>query len=110
MALGGPDLNIWDTNWIPNITNLRSFITGPLTKNESNLRIRDICGKDIWDLEKISFDLLDTIINNINTLVPNKTLITPNNLLWSISFSGVFATSSCYKIIDEHEPSTNNFK
>lgn len=70
-----------------------------LTKEESNLSIKEIGGKGYCDLGKISFELPNTIINNIKTIDLNTTSITTNTLLWSLNNSGIFSVKLLLQII-----------
>lgn len=58
-------MNIWETNWIPKISTLRSEIEGPLTIPNRKLTIKEILLNNKWDLTKITFQLPHHIKNAI---------------------------------------------
>jgi len=47
--------------WIPHSPAIDKIIHGPFTEGELSLKIRDIYGNGIWNLEDLSFDLSDDL-------------------------------------------------
>lgn len=91
------NMNIWETNWIPNLGSLRNTIEGPLSKNDY---LRNIFDGKKWHLANISLNLPNDIkdfISKIKILVQH-----PNNdiPIWSVNTKGIFTTKTCYSLIN----------
>lgn len=58
-----------------------------------------------WDLTKLSFELTNSISQNINAIMNYNTHRTNSrHNIWSVNSNGLFSTSSCYKLIDQYDP------
>lgn len=66
------NLNVWDSNQIPNVMSIRKVIAGPLPKNEDKLTVNKIRKGIQWTLTRISFKLPTQIIDNINAITIPK--------------------------------------
>ena len=54
-------LSLWYDKWMDN-GNLRSLISGPLNKDEENLKLKDVVGFIDWNLEHVSFSFQTPIL------------------------------------------------
>ena len=54
-------LSLWYDKWMDN-GNLRSLISGPLNKDEENLKLKDVVGFIGWNLEHVSFSFQTPIL------------------------------------------------
>ncbi|KAH0672800.1 hypothetical protein KY290_025033 [Solanum tuberosum] len=77
-------INIWDFNWIPPSTNLRSLIQGPIPLLDRHKTVADLRAKNQWNLDTCSFNfwnqlsiptpLTNNIHSNIDWLLDLKNL------------------------------------
>ncbi|OIT20739.1 putative ribonuclease h protein, partial [Nicotiana attenuata] len=100
-----PNMSIWDTNWIPKFGSLRKNVIGPLNKKESELTLKYIKNQNAWDMSQ--FNLPINILNSIQSLTTSNNQ--DSTIVWSINTSGIFTTSSCYKLIDNNISDKQNY-
>lgn len=96
----GKNTNIWNDPWINNNT-LRHLIHVPLTQNESNKTVSSIihtsADSKIWNLNSISFQIPQKIIDQIESIaLPNIQSNMNDGIYWNITNHGEFTLKSTY--------------
>lgn len=72
------------------------MIAGPLKLEENNLVASELNQDHEWKWEKISFDLLEDIMDRIKTMPMQLYGSREDSIMWKYSKDGKFSTNSAY--------------
>ena len=99
----GDEVRFWEDDWL-GIGCLRSWLSGPLTVKEDEVRIRDLWAGGSWDLHAISYPLPDFILNRILEFkIPNPSQNNnpshnnPDISISALTHKNAFSLSLAYK-------------
>ena len=97
--LGGRDsgLNVWQSNWT-NGDSFRGLIQDPITREASQLEVKDFMIDTGWDWGKIPFDLPIEVRRLIQATPVTLLSRGVDKLAWSGSPKGTFDLKSAYRI------------
>lgn len=85
-------------------------LCGPIDKTDLNIPIKDIIINGNWNLSNISFELLNSLLRNIMaTPLPNN-FTKKDTMTQGVTSSGLFATKSCYYLINPSSPHKLDFE
>ena len=102
-------LKFWHDNWTSNGP-LRSIIHGPLTREEDEIKVRDIALLDGWDWEKLSMVLPTKICLEIQAMPRSHVANEDDRIIWDASFNGEFNLNSAYTLANGEAPQFFNGK
>ena len=91
------NLSFWYDYWA-NHGVLRSLVTGPLSREDSNMKIRDIFKDNMWDWRCLYFDLPQNVKLMIQATILALATIGEDKLVWSESPQRNFDLKSMYKM------------
>ena len=63
----GYSIDFWDDDWL-GIGSIRSLVHDPLRPSEVNLKVGDLIIENAWNLENLSLELPDCIMQRIHAL------------------------------------------
>lgn len=85
--------------WIPNIKPLRTLVSGPLNREEENLRESSYLLNGHWILNNLSLSLPYSVVTSINSTIINANSGRVDNIVWNQTCNGLFSTKSAYTLI-----------
>ena len=77
---------------------LRSLISGPLNKNEENLKLKDVVGYVGWNLENVSFFFPKSILLELKATPLSFSCQDVDRLTWHFFSNGVFDLKGAYQL------------
>ncbi|WMV58429.1 hypothetical protein MTR67_051814 [Solanum verrucosum] len=93
--------------WIPHSPAIDKIIHGAFTEGELSLKIRDIYGNGIWNLDYLSFDLSDDLKATIKDYHIPYNSPKQDSMIWGPTSDGIFPTGSAYDLISKDNSSKN---
>lgn len=92
------NLSLWYNNWIAKAP-LRTLIQGPFSEEEERFQVKDVFGPHGWDWSKISIQVPNNILMEINAMPYSlKTSLEEDKLIWNGDTRGDFELKSAYTI------------
>ena len=75
---------------------LRSLISGPLNRDEENIRLKDVVGYFGWNLDQVSFSFPTPILLEIKETPLSFSCRGDDRLTWHLSSNGEFNLKEAY--------------
>ena len=91
------NLSVWHDSWTSH-GSLRSLMHGPLTREEDDLKVRDLASVNGWNWEKISMVLPANVCREIQAMPQACVVNEEDKLIWAASPNGDFNLNSAYSI------------
>lgn len=91
----GLTTSFWHTNWT-GLGYLRTLISGPLNRDESNLNVSDVCALHDWDFSIISFSLPPNTLNLILPIQLQRLDPQPDAIVLKSSPTSIFSSKSTW--------------
>lgn len=93
-------LSLWYDKWMDN-GNLQSLISGPLNKDEENLKLKDVVGFTGWNLEHVSFSFPTPILLEMKATPFSFSCRDEDRLTWHLSSNGEFKLREAYQLANK---------
>ncbi|KAL0014133.1 hypothetical protein SO802_001202 [Lithocarpus litseifolius] len=90
-------LSLWFDKWMDKGT-LRGLISGPLNKDEENIKLKDVVGYVGWNLEHISFSFPASILLEMKATPLSFSGSEDDRLTWHYSPNGEFKLKGAYQL------------